>query len=186
MFCSLTLLFDFESPNFDIWLFFVAAVAVGAVGAVAAVVADGAAVVVLAVVGAADATKRCSHNRSLFSGSLFKAREPTYPRVRIKINKMIFSLFFCFTRVSSWRTFHRTGAGNLNWKNVFREADKAGPSWAWVEDRGRPWWPRRTPSWGPSASARSTPDTWQHRRLWPSTDPGKQIVKPMWARALRT
>ena len=50
---------------------FVAAVAVGAVGAVAAVVADGAAVVVLAVVGAADATKRCSHNRSPFSGSLF-------------------------------------------------------------------------------------------------------------------
>ena len=164
-------------------LFFVAA---AAVGAVAAVVADGAAVVVLAVVGAADATKRCSHNRSLFQGHFFKAREPTYPRVRIKINKMIFSLFFCFTRVSSWRTFHRTGAGNLNWKNVFREADKAGPSWAWVEDRGRPWWPRQTPSWGPSASARSTPDTWQHRRLWPSTDPGKQIVKPMWARALRT
>ena len=123
---------------------------------------------------------------AFFQGHFFKAHEATYQRVRIKINKMIFFLsFFCFTRVSSWRTFHRTGAGNLNWKNVFREADKAGPSWAWVEDRGRPWWPRRTPSWGPSASARSTPDTWQHRRLWPSTDPGKQIVKPLWARALR-
>ena len=187
MFCSLTLLFDFESPNFDIWLFSSLLLSL----LVQLVLLQQLLLMVqqllfLQLLVLLTLRKGALTTEAFFQGHFFKAREPTYPRVRIKINKMIFFLsFFCFTRVSSWRTFHRTGAGNLNWKNVFREADKAGPSWAWVEDRGRPWWPRRTPSWGPSASARSTPDTWQHRRLWPSTDPRKQIVKPMRARALR-
>ena len=42
--------------------------------------------------------RKGAHNRSLFQGHFFKAREPTYPRVRIKINKMIFfSLFLLHT-----------------------------------------------------------------------------------------
>ena len=102
MFCSLTLLFDFESPNFDIWLFssllLSLLVQLLLLQQLLLMVQQ---LLFLQLLVLLTLRKGALTTEAFFQGHFFKAREPTYPRVRIKINKMIFSLFSLFASLVS-------------------------------------------------------------------------------------
>ena len=53
----------------------------------------------------------------------------------------------------------------------FKEVCTVSFSLSSARGRGRPWWPRRTRSWAPSASGPSTLDTSLPPHLWPSPNP---------------